>query len=201
MRDVLWRGVDTWRAEAATIELTGEGLIATGTQLGADPEPYRLDYRLDASAGHVTRSIVVVARGDGWRRELQLPRDSEGVWWGTRGAGAAAALAGALDCDLGFSPLTNTLPIRRSGLHRHAGAEDFVMAWISVPDLVVSASAQRYEHVRPGVVRYVDRGTFDGFTAELEVDEDGLVLPYPGLAERQHVSRRQDGGASVGSEA
>src|SRR3954447_19912242 len=198
MRDVLWRGVDTWRAEAATIELTGEGLIATGTQLGADPEPYRLDYRLDASAGHVTRSIVVVARGDGWRRELELRRDSDGVWSGT---GGAAALAGALDCDLGFSPLTNTLPIRRSGVHRHAGAEDFVMAWISVPDLAVSASAQRYEHVRPGVVRYVDRGTFDGFTAEPEVDEDGLVLRYPGLAERQHVSRRQDGGASVGSEA
>jgi hypothetical protein len=198
MRDLLWRGVDTWRAEAATIELAADGLIATGTQLGAEPQPYRLDYRLDASAGHVTRSIVVVARGDGWRRELELRRDSDGVWSGT---GGAAALAGALDCDLGFSPLTNTLPIRRSGLHRHAGAEDFVMAWISVPDLAVSASAQRYEHVRPGVVRYVDRGTFDGFTAALEVDEDGLVLRYPGLAERQHVSRRQDGGASVGSEA
>ena len=31
------------------------------------------------------------------------------------------------------------------------------MAWVSVPDLGVHGSAQRYEHVRPGVVRYVDR--------------------------------------------
>jgi hypothetical protein len=38
--------------------------------------------------------------------------------------------------------------------------------------------------VRPGVVRYVDRGRFEGFTAELPFDADGLVLDYPGLARR-----------------
>jgi hypothetical protein len=38
--------------------------------------------------------------------------------------------------------------------------------------------------VAPGVVRFVDRGQFDGFTAELELDRDGLVVRYPGLAER-----------------
>ena len=74
------------------------------------------------------------------------------------------------------------MPVRRSGLHERAGAEDFVMAWVSVPDLKVHASPQRYEHVRPGVVRYVSR---DGdFTSELEVDADGLVVRYPRLAER-----------------
>jgi hypothetical protein len=58
------------------------------------------------------------------------------------------------------------------------------MAWVSVPDLEVHMSDQRYEHVRPGVVRFVDRGRFEGFTAEIEFDEDGLALLYPGLAER-----------------
>src|SRR4051794_5428829 len=128
MRALLWRGLDTWRAEAATIELTGDGLIATGTQLGADPQPYRLDYRLAGSAGFVTQSIELVARGEGWRRELSVRR------------GDAGWVTGALDCDVAFSPLTNTMPIRRSGLHRRPGAEEFVMAWISVPDLRVFAS-------------------------------------------------------------
>ena len=74
------------------------------------------------------------------------------------------------------------MPVRRSALHERAGSEDFVMAWVSVPDLRVHASPQRYEHVRPGVVRYV---SLDGdFTAELEVDADGLVVRYPRLAER-----------------
>jgi len=34
------------------------------------------------------------------------------------------------------------------------------------------------------VVRYVDRGLFDGFEAELELDADGLVVRYPELAMR-----------------
>jgi hypothetical protein len=105
-------------------------------------------------------------------RRLVLVRDGEG--W----------IEGALDCDLGLSPLTNAMPVHRTGLLHRPGAEDFLMTWVSVPDLVVHASAQRYEHVRPGVVRYVDRGQFEGFTAELAFDADGLVLDYPGLARR-----------------
>ena len=168
---VTWRGLDEWRAESATVELADDGLKATGTQLGAD---YRLDYRLDASANFVTRSIEIVAVGQGWERTLELRHDGRGGWTGADG------VAGALDCDLALSPLTNAMPIRRSGLHRSEGAADFLMAWIEVPSLRVHASAQRYEHVRPGVVRYVD----DGFSAELELDADGLVVRYPGLAER-----------------
>jgi hypothetical protein len=58
------------------------------------------------------------------------------------------------------------------------------MAWVSVPDLGLLVSAQRYEHVREGRRALVDRGLFPGFTAELEVDDDGLALVYPGLARR-----------------
>jgi hypothetical protein len=34
------------------------------------------------------------------------------------------------------------------------------------------------------VVRYVDVGAHAGFTSDLEVDGDGLVRLYPGLARR-----------------
>ena len=74
------------------------------------------------------------------------------------------------------------MPVRRRGLHERPGSEDFVMAWVSVPDLRVHASPQRYEHVRPGVVRFL---SLDGdFTADLELDADGLVVRYPRLAQR-----------------
>lgn len=45
------------------------------------------------------------------------------------------AVRGALDCDLGRSPLTNLMPARRHHLHEHPGAAQFLMAWVSVPDL------------------------------------------------------------------
>ena len=109
-----------------------------------------------------------------------LEHDGAGAW--TCDGEHIAALDGAVDCDLAFSPLTNVMPIRRHALHERGGSRDFLMAWVSVPDLEVHASPQRYEHVRPGVVRYV---ALDGdFTAELELDEDGLVVRYPRLAER-----------------
>jgi hypothetical protein len=65
------------------------------------------------------------------------------------------------------------------------------MAWVSVPDLAVSPSAQRYTFVgRPApavgtepttaVIRY-ESGTF---RADVVFDDDGLVVDYPGLGRR-----------------
>jgi uncharacterized protein len=166
---VSWRGLDEWRAEAAEIEfLDGGGVSVRGVQLGAGS---RVDYSLHTDAAWRTMRFDVrcVDAGGAVRHLEILPGDlGEDV----------------VDVDLAFSPLTNLMPVRRSGLATDPGAEDFVMAWVSLPELEVSRSEQRYEHVRPGVVRYVDRGVHDGFKAELELDEDGLVVRYPGLAER-----------------
>lgn len=195
----VWRGLDEWRVEAAWVEPGPDGHVATGTQIGSNPVAYRLDYRLDATRDFVTRALKITAVGLGWRRELDLRHDGHGTWaCEARARGDldlpapgcdASTLEGALDCDLGRSPLTNMLPIRRSGLQHRQGAEDYLMAWVSVPDLSVVASPQRYEHMSrredgSSVVRYVDRGLLEGFTADLELDACGLVVLYPGLAER-----------------
>ena len=198
-RVIVWRGTDAWRSEVAEVELGADGLRAVGCQVAVDPEPYRLDYSLEAPSDFVTRSLTVESRGSGWSRRLELRHDGSGGWsaeaeahgdapFDAEPGGDVAELAGALDCDLGLSPLTNLMPIRRSGLDREEGAADFLMAWVSVPDLAVVASAQRYEHVAAdpdgSTVRYVDRGLFEGFTADLRLDPSGLVLTYPELAER-----------------
>jgi hypothetical protein len=173
----------------------GDGtLSASGVQIGVAPVPYRLDYFLHTAEDFVTRTLHIDCTGEGWRRKLLLRRTVDGAWdvsVNSEGdvdlpspGGDAAALAPALDCDLGLSPLTNAMPVRRHALHERPGEEDFLMAWVAVPELTVHAAPQRYEHVRPGVVRYVDRGLYEGFTAELEVDAAGLAMVYPGLARR-----------------
>jgi uncharacterized protein len=180
MRALAWTGLEEWLAEHAQIDLGDDGVLATGVQLGVEPEPYLVEYRLDAPVDWITRRLEIEASGAGWRRRLSLEHDGSGRW--TVDGERLADVDGALDCDLAFSPLTNLMPVRRSALHERAGSEDFVMAWVSVPDLHVHASPQRYEHVRPGVVRFAE---LDGdFTAELELDADGLVVRYPRLAER-----------------
>jgi len=196
-RLVIWRGLDAWRTESSQVFLGPNGIEAHGTQVGVDPVPYRLDYRLDASDGFVTRRLALTAAGTGWSRRLDLRHDGAGAWTidadavGTvklpEPGGDPASLGQARDCDLGFSPLTNLMPIRRSGLNTQPGSADFVMAWVAVPDLTVVASARRYEHIRRtatgSVVRYVDLGLFPGFEADLELDESGIALRYPELAD------------------
>jgi hypothetical protein len=113
---------------------------------------------------------------DEWRAESALvDRDERGL---TADDHVVDAVEGALDCDLAFSPLTNFMPAARLG----AEPADHVMAWVSVPDLAVLRSEQRYEPAGDGRVRYV--GLDHDFTAVLELDEAGFVTRYPGLAER-----------------
>jgi hypothetical protein len=79
--------------------------------------------------------------------------------------------------DLGYSPLFNSLPVWRDGLE---GPHDYTMTWVSVPDLGVSRSDQRYEPCGRGIVRF----RAGSFRADVEFDGDGFVTRYPGLAER-----------------
>jgi hypothetical protein len=189
---LMWAGTDEWRAEAAHVQPEEGRFSATGVQVGISPVPYRLDYILDTTAGWVTGTLQVTAEGDGWRRSLQLTRDQHGRWTSqASGAGQVdlpipggdtAALDDAVDCDLGLSPLSNTMPILRHRLHQQAGAADFAMAWVSVPDLTVHRSVQRYEHLRTTPGGAVVRFASGDFTADLLVDADGFVVDYPQLA-------------------
>ena len=180
-----WAKEEPVGAEFALVARTSRRLRAAGVAVHEHALPYRLDYWLETAAGF------------GWRRELVLARPQPGAWTIAAQAagtvdlpppgGTAAALADAVDCDLGLSPLTNTLPVLRLGLLSGGRPHDLLVAWISVPDLVVRPSAQRYTpkgadaRGRP-VVRYEDAD--GGFAADLTLDTAGYVLHYPGLARR-----------------
>jgi len=191
-------------AEWADIVLRPDRLSARGTAIGTNPVPYRLDYELDNGPGFVTRRLSVRSHGNGWRRHLDLRRADDGTWTADASqtgepvelpataladpgatADTLANLAGALDCDLGECPVTNTMPVLRHGLLRPNQPMDFVMAWVSVPDLHVHRSDQRYtfldtERTGGAVIRY-ESGTF---SAAIRFDPDGLVVDYPGLGHR-----------------
>ncbi len=196
MRSIAWVKEGATGLEFADVEIDDGRMRATGVAIGSDPLPYRLDYRFDSRSRYVTKRIEVEAHGQGWRRMLSLKRDKAGEWdaeWETHGeallrppTGDMTELREALDCDLALSPLTNTMPVLRHGLLRGGGPVDFLMAWISVPDLSVIPSRQRYTFVRGdelmSIVRYESASR--DFVAELLFDEDGLVVDYPGIGHR-----------------
>lgn len=83
---------------------------------------------------------------------------------------------GAVDVDLGFTPSTNTLPIRRLSLA--VGEEATVSAaWLRYPELKLERLDQTYRRTGEHTWRYTSA---TGFTGELEVDAYGLVKTYEG---------------------
>jgi uncharacterized protein len=179
-RLIVWRGLEEWHAEVAEVHFQADRLEARGTQLGADPRPYRLDYELTTTERWVTERLSLTGHDGEGERRLDLRRTADGGW--TADAEPRPDLDGALDCDLAFSPLTNAMPVLRERLREGGGPVDLEMAWVSVPDLKIHRSPQRYEPIDERTVRFVSRDS--DFTAEIEFGDDGLVVRYPGIAER-----------------
>ena len=149
-RTIVWKGLDAPRMEIARIELGSGPVRASGTQIGSG---YELRYELE---------------GDLLELELVGERSLQ-------------VRLGELDFfDLGLSPLFNSLPVWRDRVLEDGEARDYVMRFVSVPDLGVDESQQRYEPLGGRRLRYRS----GDFTAELEFDDDGLVVRYEGLAER-----------------
>lgn len=179
--------------EYCAVKLYDRDLSADGTAIAVAPLPYELVYELETRDGYVTSHVQAVAMGDGWQRVLQLEQSAAGDWRARVSAkgdvdlpppgGDMSTLAGAVDCDIALSPLTNTMPVLRHGLLHVGGPLDFLMAWISVPDLHVHPSRQRYTFIRRdrerSVVRYESESR--DFVADILFDADGLVLDYPGI--------------------
>ncbi len=174
MRDVMWAPVSGPGLEhlrLASDECTSV-LIATD-----EGRPYSFSYHLTWDPRwHVRAVDARLLTGD--RPPLQLRSDGQGHWE-TRQGKALPALARCVDVDFTASPFTNTLPIRRLGLRVGQSAE-LRVAYIMVPALETRPANQRYTRLDPTHYRY-ESGTF---LVDLPVDEDGLVLDYPGFWRR-----------------
>jgi hypothetical protein len=177
-RAVFWQRTDAPGAELFRLARSADGVRLSGTIL-AVPEgaPLRVEYVIDCGPSFETRAVSVVVVGEGGRSTLALQAGTEGVW--RRDGDVVPALAGCVDVDLGLSPSTNTLPIRRLSLLDlpPGAAREVTAAWIGFPGLVLEALPQRY--TRLDGLRFRYEGLASGFTAEIEVDEDGLVVEYP----------------------
>ncbi|MEO8437085.1 MAG: putative glycolipid-binding domain-containing protein [Chloroflexota bacterium] len=172
-RRVAWRRSDDVATdEHCTLIVRDGGLSLVGTVLGAEGGvPVRVEYRVLADAAGLTTAVHVRDLRGFEQRTMTLERDAKGNW-SVDGA-VQKALKGCTDVDLGCSPSTNTLPIRRLGLGIGA-ASTIKAAWIRFPELTVVKAAQTYTRLDEFTYRYSSAT----FTAELTVDDDGLVTSY-----------------------
>ncbi|MGH2532821.1 MAG: putative glycolipid-binding domain-containing protein [Thermomicrobiales bacterium] len=183
-REILW---SLWNApglEHLRLLPSQKGPVAEGQIITTlfEERPLRLSYLVQCDAQSRVREVRVIAESAS--TAVRIRADGEGHWT-TDGGDALPMLDGCIDVDIMATPFTNTLPIRRLGL-RTGQAAEITVAYVKVPTLDVVAMPQRYTCLesRPdgGLYRYESLDT--GYTNELTVDADGLVLNYPGIWKR-----------------
>jgi hypothetical protein len=172
-RRVTWRRDDEAPAdELCTMTVRDGGLSLIGTVLGADAGvPVRTEYKVFADGAGLTTAVHVRHLRGFEQRALTITRDSKGNW--TVDGTPVRELRGCTDIDLGCSPATNTLPIRR--LRLAVGSSHTIKAaWVRFPELDVVLAAQTYTRLDEFTYGY-GSGAFE---AELTVDDADLVTSY-----------------------
>jgi hypothetical protein len=179
MREVRWASEEGGGIEHLAFGPRENGFAAESALVGQrDGNAYGLYYRVRCDERWRTRYAWLRIVGGG---ELELHGDGEGHWRNGLGV-VLSEIEGCIDIDIAATPFTNTLPIRRLQL-AEGERRPISVAYISTPALQVSRAEQAYSCL--GLNReYRYEGIFRDFSANLTVDDDGLVIDYPTLFKR-----------------
>ncbi|KRE16047.1 hypothetical protein ASE66_09755 [Bosea sp. Root483D1] len=176
-RSVRWRALEGDGLEHLTLRTDTNGLRAEAALIGErDGQRYGATYRIDCDPDFTVRAFDIAAT-DG--RKLAMSRRGGG--WHDSERGHLPTFDGCVDIDLSATPFTNTLPIRRCAWQ--AGQQRRIaMLFVPFDSFEPFVTEQVYTCFAPRLFRFE---TADGsFSAELPVDEDGLVIDYPSLFQR-----------------
>ena len=137
-------------------------------------KPIKAEYSVICDLRWQTREAdLSIATSEGSPRSMKIIVDLSQRWW-VQGR-EHGELRGCFDLDIGLSPSTNTLPIRRLNLPIGNAAEISV-AWLDLPTFKIQLASQKYSRTGEQAYRYENIKT--GLSADLDVDELGLVTSY-----------------------
>ena len=172
---ILWRRVDLPGHEIAMLDALDEGWKLSGTAIFLSEQgPSMLDYEVICDSTWQTNSAQISGEIGGNAVNLIVSANAERRWH-LNGV-ECGAVKGCVDIDLGFSPSTNLLPIRRLVLD--VGGEATVKAaWLPFPSLRLELLRQLYRRQGDRTYHYESRGGL--FVRTLEVNRVGFVTSYP----------------------
>jgi uncharacterized protein len=136
----------------------------------------RLNYRIECDADWQTVSARVFGLVGAETIEIEIAVDTAKRW--IINDVENPETANCTDIDLNFSPVTNTLPIRRLNLQTGEKAE-VRAAWLRFPSFKLELLEQTYERIAEN--KYVYESAGGAFRAELKTNDSGIVVDYPHL--------------------
>ena len=173
MLPILWERKDTHSVEYFELISKGDRFtLKGGLVLLLDGLPAQISYTIECNNGWRTRSAEIHQQRAGETKQLSLKINDEQVWQTDQGKIAFAN--GFFDVDLEITPATNTLPIRRLDL-KPGESREVSAVWIRFPSLTPEPLRQRYTRISERAYQYE---SLTGYSAQLEVDDFGLVIHY-----------------------
>jgi hypothetical protein len=179
-RAVVWKNLLIGGTDYCALWHTAEGWLLKGTVVGVlkDQRPMLASYEIHCDENWLTHRVHVERTIGSDVKNLSLSVENRGVWRSSNQE--LRDIHGCSDVDLAVTPATNTLPIRRLDLGI-GKSESVTAAWIKFPELSVQPLSQRYTRLTKNTYRYESN---TGFSADIVVDDLGLVTTYPGGWER-----------------
>jgi len=177
---ILWRRLDVPGHDACRLEGDQRGWRVEGAaSFLADEGPAWLVYTIECDLRWRARRGQVRGRLGSRAIELEVS-NGDGVW--LLNGVTIDGLAGCIDLDLGFTPATNLIAIRRLAL-APGQAGDVRAAWLDVATGALQPLDQRYER-RSESAYWYQAPRFD-YAAELDVAATGFIRRYPTLWEEE----------------
>jgi len=174
-RDVVWERLDRPGIEHIALEIRPDAVKAESlVLLGLDHGLARIRYTVECDGAWRTRRADFTLELGQDRRVLALRRDADDRW--TANGRRREDLDPCFEIDFEATPLTNTLALKRLDLKTGA-PKPMRAAYVALPTLDLRVDEQEYTLLSPMLFRY--RGISTGFTAEVTMDADRLVVDYP----------------------
>lgn len=176
---MLWRRLDVPGHDACRLVPGDDAWQLEGTAVFRhEGVPAGLAYRVDCDGKWRTREGFVRGWVGARAIDLHIERTPGGVW--TLNGQLVPDVEGCIDLDLGFTPATNLLQLRRAALPIGHSA-DIPVAWLDAPGGTLELLQQRYER-RTARGYWYEAPRF-GYSALLAVNAAGFVNNYPRLWE------------------
>lgn len=171
-REIVWAGIRTTSLDYCIVRKEPGRWRFTGLLImKPQTHPFAVSYEILVSERFNARSLIVERTELGIKRrlEIQYRRDAWFVDDKER-----TDLRKCTDVDIEASPVTNTIAIRRTRL-KLGQRVNLAVVWVRFPSLEITCLQQRYKRMAARKYLYESAS---GFSAELQVDDFGLVTRY-----------------------
>jgi len=174
-----WRRLDEPGHDCFRLHRLAHGWRLRGMAVFRDSgQPCNFAYEVLVDSTWKSRSARITGFQGKKEVDVRVRRTADGQW--RVGTEIQHAVAGCVDIDLGFTPATNMVAIRRLGLAIGEHAEAPV-AWLALPGMKLRVLPQTYH--RSTKLEYDYETPTCGYKGRLHVSTLGAVVSYPGLFE------------------